>query len=153
MQSWNKTAEELIPALNALAQTLETRLAQSTEQLAAFASGIRNDALEVATIVLPAAPSSAEPTLGIWSHKYRVPYGWVSVTAVNPGELVVTNGERQPVRPTDGRGVVIVPAATDGRGTAIRMTGEVLTIYGTAGARVVVQVLTVPAPTMGGIPT
>lgn len=154
MQTWNKTAEELLPKLDLLVSSISTHFAQSTEQLAALASGIRNDALEVSTVVLVPAPgAAADPGLGVWSASYRVPYGWVSVCAVAPGELVVTNSDPELTRPSDGRGVVIVPAATDGRATSVRLTGQTLTIYGPAGARVVVQVLTVPAPTTGGLPS
>lgn len=153
MKTWNQTAEELIPKLDALMSVIGTQLAQSTEQLAALATGIRNDALEVGTVTLAAvAGAVADPNLGVWTGSYRVPFGWVSVCAVAPGELVVTNQDPEPTRPADGRGVVIVPAATDGRATSVRLTGQTLTIYGTAGTRVVVQVLTQPAPT-GGLPS
>ncbi len=77
---------------------------------------------------------------GVFTQNFRVPFGSVSVANFAASTVTIVNAPPQNPGspPTSGRGVLLCAASGDG---TFRLAGTVLTIYGPAGAQVVLEVL------------
>lgn len=94
-----------------------------------------NECLTTETLILDAS--------GIASRDWSVPYGSVAVHNAGVDPLTIVNGPPAGAAPVAGVGVVVVPS---GAGVTANMSGRMLTLYGTAGAGVILSVFTRPQP-------
>lgn len=94
-----------------------------------------NECLLTETLILDAS--------GVASRDWSVPYGSVAVHNAGADPLTLVNGPAAGAAPVAGVGVVVVPS---GAGVTANMTGRMLTLYGTAGAGVILSVFTRPQP-------
>jgi hypothetical protein len=131
-----RESKELTYAVLAeLVQELKQDRATMTETFERFRSGIVNNVL-LSTL----ATFDAE---GRIAFDWHAPYGSVAVAAHGAGNVTVTNAGPAASAPTGGRGVHLVKGA---HAAVINLLGTTLTLYGTAGEQVSLQVFTKPQP-------
>jgi hypothetical protein len=106
-----------------------------TKAIADLHGLVVNDCLTTQTVVLDAS--------GAWSADWPISFGSVAVHNGGAGALTVTTNSTADAAPVSGVGVAPVPA---GCATVLNMAGRTLSLYGTPGARVVVQVFTKAQP-------
>lgn len=121
---------------------LEHVATATTSSVDRLRAAVVNDTLTTETVVIPAS--------GVVERTYQGGYG--SVTIANPGAGSVTvsssSGGDPAKPPTSGVGVFVVPT---GRFATLPLRGHSLTIYGTAGATVVLSVSAKPLPPAFGV--
>lgn len=117
-----------------LLQTFGEMQGKLTEFMERWGGRITNHVLEVGTFVFPA---NGEPLTFSW----RVAAGCVVVRAPGHAVTVVAAGPATAGAPTGGRGVWIVPANTK---DTIAVASRAVTLYGTSGDVVSVQITTAP---------
>jgi hypothetical protein len=76
---------------------------------------------------------------GIITRSWNVPFGCVAVANHGTGEVTVASGGPQDTPPTQGTGLALVPKDIS---RVINLAGMTLTLYGTPGERVSLQVFT-----------
>lgn len=94
-----------------------------------------NDCLGTETTALNAA--------GVASRDWVVPFGSIAVHNGGAGPLTISTAPLAETAPLTGTGVVVIPS---GAAAVVNLAGRTLTLYGTAGARVVLSVFTKAQP-------
>jgi hypothetical protein len=121
---------------------VERAATATTSSVDRLRAAVVNDTLTTETVVLPAS--------GVVERTYQGGYG--SVTVANPGAGAVTasssSGGDPAKPPASGVGVFAVPA---GRFATLPMRGHSLTLYGAAGAVLVLSVSAKPLPPAFGV--
>lgn len=117
--------------LGAILEELHNRHATDTELLGHLRGLIVNDVLLVATRTFD--------TNGIVSEDFPTPYGSVQVTNHSPATTVVVSADPPQSSPPGGAGTNKVPPWGS---TTLGLHGRALTLYGTAGEQVSLQVST-----------
>lgn len=94
-----------------------------------------NDCLSTETLILDGS--------GTAQRNWTVPYGSISAHNGGAGPLTLTTAPAAATAPSSGLGVAVLPSGAAG---TVNMAGRSLTLYGTAGARVVLSVFTRSQP-------
>lgn len=94
-----------------------------------------NECLVTETLILDASGTAFRD----WS----VPYGSVAVHNAGADPLTIVNGTPAGSPPRSGVGVVVIPS---GAAVTANMAGRALSLYGTAGAAIILSVFTRPQP-------
>lgn len=113
--------------------------ATSTKLIGQLRGGIHNDVLGVELAEFDDD--------GVITRQYGVPTGSVFVANHGTGNVVVSSGPQGPAAPGGGKGLGRVPA---GSAQVINLASPNLTLYGTAGELVSLQVFTKPQPPTAG---
>jgi len=106
-----------------------------TETVSELHGLVINACLTTETLILDAD--------GRASRDWSVPYGSVAVHNAGADTLTIVNGTPAAAAPMSGVGVVVIPS---GSAMTANMAGRSLSLYGTAGACVVLSVFTRPQP-------
>lgn len=125
--------------MHELLAELRAQRAQSTDLVHQVASQLRNDVLWSGTM-----PIGSD---GWGERDARGDYAAAMVTNATTSTVTVTSNPPASGPPSQGAGVHVIPAGTF---AVVNMAGNSLTVYGTAGTKVSVQLFTKPQPPTAG---